>query len=74
MVHEYGARVKNFIDISNLRVPITVGTRVHFMRDGEISEGSVVVLEVVGNTILFDDPIPVDAREGDQLISFVPES
>jgi hypothetical protein len=59
----------NFINIPNLRMPIAIGTRVHFMRDGELSEGSVVVREVDGNTILFDDAIPADLRAGDYLIS-----
>lgn len=63
----------NWINIPELRMPITVGTRVHFMRNGEISEGSVLVRKVDGNTILFDDPIPVDVCEGDEIISIVRE-
>lgn len=58
-----------FIEMPNPKLPIAVGTRVHFLRNGEISEGSSLVTALDGTRVIVDQ-LPHGVREGDELISF----
>lgn len=56
--------------VPGLNRAIAAGTRIHFMRDREISEGFSIVSKVVGEKVIFEEELPVDIRIGDELISF----
>jgi hypothetical protein len=59
----------DFIELPNPKRQVTIGTRMHFKRGDEISEGSALVVAIEGKRVIFDH-LPEGIQEGDELISF----
>lgn len=59
----------DWIELPNPKRQVAVGTRMHFKRGEEVSEGSALVIAVEGKRVIFDR-LPQGIQEGDELISF----